>query len=231
MKILALGNSFSEDCTAHLGRMTDAYVRNLYIGSCSLERHARNLTEQIPDYAFQENAVMIGEKHVTANEIIASQAWDVITLQQVSQLSGIYDSFEPYLSTVVSHIRTLCPTARLVWNQTWVYATYTTHTGYANYGSDQANMQRMIEAASHRVAEENGFGLIEVGKAITHLRAVLPPDGTELCRDGFHLSLDYGRYAASCVWAKYFSLPVNADYLPEGADPARIALIREALGV
>ncbi len=31
MKIPVLGNIFSTDCTAHLGHMTDAYVRNLYI--------------------------------------------------------------------------------------------------------------------------------------------------------------------------------------------------------
>ena len=228
MKILALGNSFSQDCTAHLGRMTDAYVRNLFIGGCSLERHARNLEGMLADYELQRDGVMVGETHVTANEVIASEAWDVITLQQVSQLSGIYESMEPHLSVVVSHIRALCPTAKLVWNQTWAYATYTTHSGYANYGCDQAVMQRGIEETSGRIASENGFGLLEVGRAIAHLRATLPPDGTELCRDGFHLSLDYGRYAAAYVWARYFGLAVN-DYIPDGADEERIRAIRDAL--
>ena len=228
MKILALGNSFSTDCTTHLGRMTDATVRNLYIGGCSLERHARNLDDRIADYELQRDGVMMGESHVTANEVIAAENWDVITLQQVSQLSGIYESMEPHLSTVVSHIRTLCPMAKLVWNQTWAYATYTTHAGYANYGCNQAVMQRRIEETSHRVAQENGFGLIEVGRAIAHLRETLPPDGTEFCRDGFHLSLDYGRYAAAYVWARYFGLSIN-DYIPDGADEERISLIRRAL--
>lgn len=228
MKILALGNSFSSDCTAHLGRMTDVYVRNLYIGGCSLERHANNLENRIADYEFQQDAKMIGDAHVTANEIIASEAWDVITVQQASPLSGIYESFEPHLSVILKHVRTLCPTARVVWNQTWAYATHSTHAAFVNYNHDQALMQRRIEEASRRVAEENGFGLIEVGRAIAHLRAVLPPDGTELCRDGYHLSFDYGRYAAALVWANFFGLPVG-DYLPDDADPARIRLIREAL--
>ncbi len=228
MKILALGNSFSQDCTAHLGRMTDVHVRNLYIGGCNLERHASNLENRIADYEFQKDAEMLGDAHVTANEIIASDAWDVITVQQASPLSGIYESFEPHLSVVLRHIHTLCPTARVVWNQTWAYATYFTHAAFVNYNRDQALMQRMIEEASHRVAKENGLGLIEVGRAIAHLRAVLPPDGTELCRDGFHLSLDYGRYAAALVWAGYFDLPVG-DYIPDGADPDRIRLIRAAL--
>ncbi|MBQ9785624.1 MAG: DUF4886 domain-containing protein [Clostridia bacterium] len=228
MKILALGNSFSQDCTAHLGRMTDAYVRNLYIGGCSLERHANNLENRVADYEFQKDGAMLGDAHVTANEIIASDTWDVITVQQVSQLSGLYGSFEPHLSVVLRHIRTLCPTARIVWNQTWAYATHSTHTGFVNYNRDQALMQEMIASASRRVADENGLGLIEVGRAIAHLREFLPPDGTELCRDGFHLSLDYGRYAAALVWARYFGLAVN-DYLPDSADPARIRLIREAV--
>lgn len=228
MKILALGNSFSQDCTAHLGRMCDAYVRNLYIGGCSLERHANNLDAHVADYELQKDGKMPGEHHVTANEVIASEEWDVITVQQVSQLSGRYESFEPHLSVVLRHIRALCPTARIVWNQTWAYATYSTHTGFINYNRDQALMAERILSASRRVAKENGLGLIEVGEAIAHLRKVLPPDSTELCRDGFHLSLDYGRYAAAYVWAKHFSLPVN-DFLPDGADPTRIRAIRNAL--
>ena len=86
-------------------------------------------------------------------------------------------------------------------------------------------MYAMIDEVSHRVAAENGLDIIEVGRAIQALREQLPPDGTELCRDGFHLSFDYGRYAAAYVWAKYFHLPVN-DFLPEGTDAERITQIR-----
>ena len=232
LKILALGNSFSQDATAHLEKMTEgAYVRNLYIGGCSLERHANNLTAHETNYQYQKDGVKIapGPDWVCANDIFASKAWDVVTVQQVSQLSGLYETYEPHLGTVLGYIRKLCPTAKIVWHQTWAYAANSTHEGFANYGRDQKRMLEMIEETSHRVARENGLGRIEVGKAIQTLRAELEPDGTDLCRDGFHLSCDYGRYAAAYVWARYFGLPVKEEYLPDGADPERIRRIRELL--
>ena len=47
-KILAIGNSFSEDATYYLHQLTKAAristrVVNLYIGGCSLERHWQNM--------------------------------------------------------------------------------------------------------------------------------------------------------------------------------------------
>ena len=53
MKILAIGNSFSQDATRYLQDIAasageNLFVRNLYIGGCSLEMHAKNITENAP---------------------------------------------------------------------------------------------------------------------------------------------------------------------------------------
>lgn len=227
MKILALGNSFSEDCTAYLERMTDdgVTVRNLYIGGCSLSRHNDNLCGKIADYELQRNGRMLGEAFVSANEVMSSEAWDVITVQEVSGNSGHYDDFSETLREVLERIRALCPTARQVWNQTWSYATYSTHGRFAEYGRDSERMFSEIEASSHRAADDNGLGLIEVGRGIQALRHSDLVDETEFCRDGFHLSLTEGRYAAAYVWARYFGFGVNG-FVPEGADAERIRAIR-----
>ena len=194
LKILALGNSFSTDSTAHLEKMTSgAYVRNLYIGGCSLERHANNLNSNVADYEFQRDGVRLSDSLVAANEIIASDAWDVITVQQVSGLSGVYDSHYPHLTTVLGHIRTLCPAAKIVWHQTWAYATYSAHGDFPRYDRDQHKMYAMIDEVSHRVAAENGLDIIEVGRAIQALREQLPPDGTELCPDAEIYFMDGGQ--------------------------------------
>ena len=228
MKILAIGNSFSEDCTAHLERMmkdTDVTVRNLYIGGCSLARHLSNLDGKVGEYELQRHGVMIGEHLVSANEIIAGEDWDVITVQEVSGNSGRYDDFAPMLAGVLAHVRALCPKAKIVWNQTWSYATYSQHGSFPIYDRDTEKMFSMIESSSHRAAKDFGLGLIEVGKTIRALRHSALADESEFCRDGFHLSFLEGRYAAAYVWARYFSLPVN-DYIPDGADASRILAIR-----
>ena len=48
MKILSIGNSFSEDAQRYLHQIANAngddiFCANLYIGGCSLERHYNNI--------------------------------------------------------------------------------------------------------------------------------------------------------------------------------------------
>lgn len=230
LKILGLGNSFSWDATTYLDRVAaDLYVRNLHIGGCSLESHVDKIQNKKAWYEYQAQGVKIGEATVSANDIIASEDWDYITVQQVSHYSGMYETYEPYLTEVLSFIRKTCPKAKIIWHQTWSYATTSEHPGFANYDRNQELMWSRIKECSHRAVREHHLdGILEVGKAIQALRHKLTPDGTEFCRDGFHLSYDYGRYAAAYVWAKFFSKDIT-DFVPEGADPVRIAEIRRVI--
>ena len=59
VKILAIGNSFSEDAVEqNLNELAAAagfrtLIGNLYIGGCSLERHYGNAAFDIPDYRYR----------------------------------------------------------------------------------------------------------------------------------------------------------------------------------
>ena len=60
MKILSIGNSFSEDATAYLHKISEAGnspidVYNLYIGGCSLEMHACNIKSGEKKYRLEYN--------------------------------------------------------------------------------------------------------------------------------------------------------------------------------
>ena len=62
-----------------------------------------------------------------------------------------------------------------------------------------------IKKASEKAAKSIGAELIPTGQVIQILRETVPEfdyanGGISLCRDGFHLSLDYGRFAAAAVW-------------------------------
>ena len=53
LKVLAIGNSFSQDATTMLEGLGEGlYVRNLYIGGCSLKTHAANAVsgDRVYDY-------------------------------------------------------------------------------------------------------------------------------------------------------------------------------------
>lgn len=60
MKILCIGNSFSQDATRYLSRIgkaagTGIKTVNLYIGGCPLKTHYFNVLEDQPAYAFEFN--------------------------------------------------------------------------------------------------------------------------------------------------------------------------------
>ena len=227
MKILALGNSFSEDATVYLeGIAPTLYVRNLHIAGCSLETHAAHLAAGDAAYVWEEHARAIVPERVSANDKIASGMWDVITVQQASPLSGIPESYEPYLTRVLGILRALCPGARIVFHETWAYAAGSTHPEFYRYRCDREEMTRAILTAAEAAANAHGLDRIPTGRFIAYLRAHGPAFGDDCTRDGFHLHIPYGRYAAALVWAHFFGAPVT-DFVPEGADPEVLRFIRE----
>ena len=228
IKILALGNSFSEDSTAYLEKMTEGlYVRNLYIGGCSLERHSNNLDNEAKEYVFEEHAIRHPDfpEKVSANEIFASEKWDYITVQQASPYSGVVESYEPYLTNVLGYIKALCPTAKVVFHQTWAYPKASESGAFARYNNDQNEMFECIKKATKAVEEKHGLPLIRVGEMIQALRETDLLDDADYTRDSIHLSFNYGRYIAAAVWAKFFGKTVN-DFLPENADKEIIEKIK-----
>ena len=52
--------------------------------------------------------------------------------------------------------------------------------------------------------------------------------GVSLYRDGFHLSLDYGRYLAGLVWFKFFTGEdcKKVTYKPDGTDEKLTELLK-----
>ena len=106
MKILCIGNSFSQDSTALLQLLTDKItVRNLYIGGCSLDMHVANIENDAAKYELQENGEKMQNALVSIKEALISDKWDYITVQQVSGRSGVYDSFYPYLVELLDYVR------------------------------------------------------------------------------------------------------------------------------
>ena len=61
LKILAIGNSFSNDTTeclydiAQAEGLTDIVIGRLFFGSCSLQRHAKNAKTGKAEYTYYKN--------------------------------------------------------------------------------------------------------------------------------------------------------------------------------
>ena len=209
VKILAIGNSFSEDAIEYYlsGLATAAgdtvIIGNMYIGGCSLERHYNNFISNSTDYSYRK--IVNGEKISTPNftllDAIIDEEWDYISLQQVSSLSGIYDSYYPYINQLIKIIKgySTNPDVEVVLHATWAYEQSSTHEGFANYSNNQLVMYNAIIDATNRVVQDKEIDIIiPSGTAIQNGRTTSL--GDTFCRDGYHLDLNYGRYTASCTW-------------------------------
>lgn len=211
MKVLSIGNSFSQDAHRWLHSIAKTHdfkmdTFNLYIGGCSLETHWNNYINDIPNYELQGNDGQF-LKNISLAKALKSDKFDVVTVQQVSGLSGQPQSYFPYLANLVDVVRKAQPDAKIYFHKTWSYETDSSHPSFQTYNNDQKEMYRRLSDVSEMAAKILDVEIIPTGDVIQRLRENskefnYESGGISLCRDGFHLSFDYGRLTAACVWYK-----------------------------
>ncbi len=247
LKILSIGNSYSEDATAMLtdvaGNCKDESIEikavNLYIGGCPLELHAHNLENDLGAYLYQVKGKAVKE-NVKISDTVKEDDWNIVTFQQASGISGLIDSYYPYINTLSDYIKTNLPNAQRVIFQTWAYEHKNLHPQFeSSYGSNQQNMFTMVRDTYKKVADGLGFPIIPCGEAIQYLRRLPEFDflngGQTLCNpiDGFHMHWLFGRYAIAGVWTEAFGGNfAKCTFIPEGASPddeKLLALIRSEI--
>lgn len=207
IRILCIGNSFSWDAVEQeLAPLCEEgkqpiVIGNLYYGGCSLEQHYTFLHKDTAAYSFRyiEHGVRTPNEGYSLRQALQLMQWDYISFQQASHDSGIKGSYEPYLSDLIDTVRSYQPNARLCWMQTWSYSQDAKHPNFPRYQKSQFIMDDSIQNATVTLLERHPeLMLIPCGKAITLARKTKL--GDTLCRDGYHLNYEYGRYTAACVW-------------------------------
>jgi hypothetical protein len=174
LKVLTIGNSFSNNATAFLPDLAEAGGRKLLMGnaaipSCSLERHARYLKQaEAGDpngRAYDTTDPLTGEKRLmTLPELLSARPWDVVTLQQWSRLSFKPETFQPYADELIVAIRRYAPTAEIVVHETWAYRE--DHAFFQQGdGFTPAKMYADLSAAYRNFAAGKEFRLLPVGDA------------------------------------------------------------------
>jgi hypothetical protein len=240
IRILAIGNSFSEDAVENYlynlaaAENIELIIGNAFIGGCSLERHWNNAKRDSADYAFRKvvNGIKTETKNQTLRQCIENESWDYISLQQVSQNAGIYGSYFPYLDNLMAYVKTYStnPEFQFLLHQTWAYAQNSTHKGFLNYDNNQRIMYDSIVETQKKIMQEKPDfkKLIPSGTAIQNVRSSIL--GDSLCRDGFHLSYGLGRYTAACTWFEALTgIPVvNNPYKPETITATEAIIVRNA---
>ena len=205
MKILSIGNSFSQDAQRYLHRLAknegvDLKTVNLYIGGCPLRSHYLNMLDDTVAYDFQFNGESTGLK-VSIRQALRSDNWDYVTLQQASHDSARFATYEPYLETIVSYVKKYCPTAKILVHQTWAYENGSQKLINQGFATDQEMFAEIEKAYAMACEKISADGLIPAGKAMLELSKA----GLPVHRDTYHANFGYGRYLLALVWFKYLT--------------------------
>ncbi|MBE6787067.1 MAG: DUF4886 domain-containing protein [Ruminococcaceae bacterium] len=238
MKILSIGNSFSQDAhnmlhTLALANGVDIETVNLYIGGCKLQTHWENIENNKPDYDLERNGGAC-ERKISVEEALCLEKWDVITLQQASAQSQNFSTYTPYLENIAKYVRERCPKAKIWFHQTWAYENDYFLDNPRENDSKQKSMYNNILTASKTAGETISAPFIRVGVAIQAVRENVAEfsykdGGMSLNRDGYHLSYDYGRFIAAYTWA-YELTGVWCDNVPfENLDKELIVKITQTI--
>lgn len=210
IRILAIGNSFSEDAVEQylyeLARESgyELVIGNAYRGGQGFESHWKDVSTFADTFEYRK---VVGGKKTNRSKsslrsIIEDEPWDYITFQQVSQDSGRPETYEPFLTYLINYVRLYAANkdVKLGFHMTWAYAKDSTHGGFANYGRDQMKMYDSIVAATKGALKRHPelVFVIPSGTAIQDARTSRL--GDTLNRDGYHLDYNIGRYTAACTW-------------------------------
>lgn len=236
MKLLSIGNSFSQDAHKWLYDICksagkEIYNANLYYGGCSLYGHWNFYANDSAEYDYEIKGEAV--RKISLREALAAQKWDVVTIQQVSTNSGKYETYQPFLSDLIDVVKEACPDAKLYVHKTWSYELDFDSQDYEkNYNSNQHLMYEQLCKANKQAADSINADIIPAGDVIQYLRDNTKEfdyknGGRSLNRDGFHLTLGYGRYAAALTWyVKLFGGSAqDVSYAPELCDDENLVKV------
>lgn len=204
MKVLAIGNSFSEDATRYLHQIAKAdgaemTVFNMYVSGCPLRTHYLNMLSDAKAYVIHFNGTTIPGLKFALKEVLLSNEWDIITLQQVSSKSGDYKTYQPYLNALAEFVRKYAPQAKLYIHQTWAYEEGSSMLEKYGYPSAKEMFARLEKSYKKAAKSIDADGIIYSGKAMqtAHKKGV-----EKIHRDTSHASYGFGRYLLGLVWYK-----------------------------
>jgi Domain of unknown function (DUF4886) len=211
LKILMIGNSFSVDAATYLYDIVssaglDVIIGVLYRGGEDLQGQWEQITSNLESYIYYKWTAQGYNSTPTTSvqEAVIDERWDIITLQQSSDFSGMYETFQPYLNNIINYIKGIATNAAVKFglHMTWAYATDSTHAAFPNYNNNQLTMYNAIVGAYLQAMEETNIDiLLPTGTAIQNARnnTYLQTVGQELTRDGYHMDYGIGRYITALV--------------------------------
>lgn len=215
LRILMIGNSFTEDATEYIGGL----IKNSPIDSRTccvyvLTQGGAELKTWCLKYEDDTVSVSIRRKGgnllmpVTKGSVrdILHQQWDIVSIQQVSMHSNNINTFTPWLQNLIGYIQTDCTNeaVKICWHETWSY-----DVGKQSSGPKGEAGWYSIVSTVEEVQRITGIELIiPSGTAIQNARNTMLNTPHSLTRDGQHIAYGVGQYILACTVFEALFYPV-----------------------
>lgn len=207
LKVLTIGNSFSDDSMEYVYNIAKAagveYVElgNVRRSNGSLANHIADFNSTTKNYAYRHwaDGATGWDHNWDANSTLKSVLelgieWDYVVFQQVSTDSGNANTYDD-LNTLMDLVRPYCPNAKFAWLMTWSYR--------ADYAYLEPTYAQIVSAVNAKiVTNENIDVIIPCGTAIENAKLSGQFTNVQLQRDSKHLNYGMGRYIASLTFFK-----------------------------
>lgn len=170
IRLLTVGNSFSQNATRQLGNLvTNAghilIHQPIVVGGASLELHWGRAAafEKDPTSTNGLYGKQSLKQHLTA------QSWDFVTLQQASIKSHDAATYRPFAKQLHDYIKQHAPKAEVLIHQTWAYRVddprFKVAAPKAGEPKTQAEMYEQLTRAYSTIAAELSIRRLPVGDA------------------------------------------------------------------
>ncbi len=170
LRLMVIGNSFSTNATRYLPELAKEGGHKLIIGRAQVGGAPLKLHWEAVEAAEKNPDDPKGRRYSgkTLRELLASQEWDIATIQQASVYSSQVDSYQPYARQLREFIRSVRPKTEVIMHQTWAYRADAENFGRVTAERRAQSAREMWEEsrkAYHQVSGELGLRLIPVGDA------------------------------------------------------------------
>lgn len=220
LKVLTIGNSFSENTSIYASEIAKANGKSLTFGylkfpSCKIEQHYQAAIKDLAVFKFQitdpdSNRTTIKNEaprfdspnpdSATIVEALEYTDWDVIVFQQESSSSLVAASFE-MLDELIEYVKGSCPDAKLAIHEVWSWGSWTN----GEFDTMKAN--------TYEAAKANNLEIIPTGTAFEIARAEIG-DYTALNdydNGDYQHANALGQYVAgACYVATLFGIEVDS---------------------
>jgi hypothetical protein len=229
VKVLTIGNSFADNACTFIKQITESVpgckieFSKANIGGCYLEKHAKLIKDCEADPALKPY-----QKKYSLKELLQSDKWSVVTIQQVSHQSFRPESYHPYADEIVACIKENAPGAEILIHQTWAYAPDCKRL--TGFGINREQMHEgLVKCYGDLSKNFGGLRMLKSGEAFNRSFRADPEVDLWNAKDRFHASQE-GCYLAGCVWfAELFGIsPEKVSYVPKGMDAEVAAKLRKA---